>query len=91
MAGEKLATWFTKAETNESKQADLVFGEVIGTAPLRIRVDTNSKIILERHNIVLSSLVRDTPHGEILKLRDRVIMLRANGGQRYFVMDKEDW
>jgi hypothetical protein len=81
-----------------SKPADIVFGKVISTSPLKIKID--QKLILTSGQLVLSQNVTDfrlsvTKDGakndcvvhNALKVNDEVILLRCSGGQKYIVMD----
>ena len=77
----------------------LVFGRVIGASPLTVEVD--QKLRLTSENLILTNAVRDftisaeTGAGtEELHVRlalrpgERVILLRAAGGQKFIILDR---
>ena len=84
---------------NASKPANVVFGKVISTAPLKIKID--QKLILTSAQLVLCRNVTDyrlsvtidgdyktmTVHNA-LQNGDEVIMMQVSGGQKYIVIDK---
>ena len=84
---------------NASKPANMVFGKVINTAPLKIKID--QKLILGEAQLVLSQNVtnyrlsvtlddvwRTMTVYNALKLGEEVIMMQVSGGQKYIVIDK---
>ncbi len=62
------------------RPCDVFVGTVVNLAPLEI--ETDSSIIVKEVFLVLSATVSGA-----LKLGDNVIMMRRQGGQRYFIMD----
>ena len=84
---------------NASKPANVVFGKVISTAPLKIKID--QKLILTSAQLVLCRSVTDyrlsvtidddyktmTVHNA-LQNGDEVIMMQVSGGQKYIIIDK---
>lgn len=64
-----------------SKPVAIVFGKVISAAPLKIQVD--QRLTLDGDFLVLTQTVSGT-----LAPGDRVLMLMAQGGQSYVVLDK---
>lgn len=84
---------------NASKPANMVFGKVVDTTPLKIKID--QKLILGKAQLVLSECVTNyrlsvTIDGDqktmtvnnALKNGDEVIMMQVSGGQKYVVIDK---
>lgn len=84
---------------NASKPANMIFGKVISTSPLQIKVD--QKLILGKSQLVLSKNVTDyrlsvTKNAEpewitvhnALKTGEEVILMQVAGGQKYIVIDK---
>ena len=84
---------------NASKPANVVFGKVISTAPLKIKID--QKLILTSAQLVLAKSVTNyrlsvTIDGDYktmtvnnaLQNGDEVIMMQVSGGQKYIVIDK---
>lgn len=71
------------AAVNSQKLADIVYGTVVSTSPLKVQID--QKLILEEVHLKLTSVVKD--YGLIQG--DKITMIRAHGGQQYVIMDKE--
>ena len=84
---------------NASKPANMLFGIVISTSPLQIRVD--QKLTLGSAQLVLSNNVtnhtvsiyidgeyRSATMRNALKSGDDVILMQVSGGQKYIVIDK---
>lgn len=88
------------AAVNAQKLTDVVYGTVISTSPLKVKID--QKLILEKEHLKLTRTVVDyntemtvngtkqtyTVHNG-LKIGEKVTMIRAHGGQSYLVIDKE--
>lgn len=84
---------------NASKPANMVFGKVISTSPLKIKVD--QKLILTSAQLALSRSVTDyrlsvtknqesesvTVHNA-LTVGEEVILMQVSGGQKYIVIDR---
>jgi hypothetical protein len=84
---------------NASKPANMVFGKVISTSPLKIKID--QKLILTSAQLVLSKHVTNyrlsvTVDGEFktmtvynaLTTGEEVILMQVSGGQKYIVIDR---
>lgn len=82
-----------------AKPFSLTFGTVVSTSPLRINVD--QKLTLAAEQLILTNAVRDYSASIKvdnndknisfqfgLKTGERVILLRADGGQQYLVLDR---
>ena len=82
-----------------SSPADIVFGKVIQTAPLKVKID--QKLILTSAQLTLSRNVTDyrlsvTDDGttkevvvhNALKQGEEVIMMQVAGGQKYIIIDR---
>ena len=88
MAFEKMIAYFD--DRYGKKQNDvprIVFGRITSVDPIELRL-TNVQDPIPRQFIRLSGSVRP-PIGEGLAVGDRVTVLKANGGQLFYVMDKE--
>ena len=82
-----------------SKPADVVFGKVVSTMPLKIKID--QKLILSSAQLALSKNVTDyrlsvtendtfktiTVHNALV-VGEEVILMQMSGGQKYVVIDK---
>jgi len=113
MAGEQLLNMMNSKGGNESDYADIVYGKVISSDPLKIQ--TSNQMILSESFLVLGRQV--TKHQErirvlshhdsigdtsgnrpdvfetieidgTLKDGDSVVMIRFNGGQQFFVLER---
>lgn len=65
-----------------SKPCDIVMGTVADAAPLKIKI--SSKVTLDSDFFVLTKTAEERE----MKKGDEIVLLRANGGQRYLVLDK---
>jgi len=73
MAGERLVKLINDAKTPDHKMTDIMFGEVVSTSPLRVRVE--NRFTVEREFLILSQMVRD------LTVRIRIPTISATTGQ----------
>ena len=73
MAGERLAKLINDAKTPNHEMTDIVFGEVVSTSPLRVRVE--NRFTVERNFLILSQMVRD------LTVRISIPTISASSGQ----------
>ncbi|MCT4686351.1 DUF2577 domain-containing protein [Vallitalea sp.] len=68
---------------DNSQDVAFYYGQVIETYPLQIQVD--QRFILDEDFLVLTSTVAVN---NSLQIGDKIILLRAQGGQQYIVLDK---
>ena len=87
-----------------AKPVNVYFGEVVGTSPLRINVEQKmilgeSQIVLTRNvtdfktAVTVSWNTDDNSAKEVtvhngLAVSDKVLLIRQQSGQKYFVMDR---
>lgn len=77
---------YVKQDSNDAP--GIVFGQITSLNPIELRL-ANSQQVITSNQIRLSSLVRSgTPGGEGLRVRDEVIVLKVNGGQLFYVLEK---
>lgn len=103
MAGEQLARIIKDSKPKATDLADMLYGVVISTSPLTIRVD--NRFSITSSHLILSQMVRSlsvsfsvtidgkTGSGSMqvfrsLLIGDRVRMLRVSKGQKYYVLDR---
>lgn len=67
-----------------SKPSDLVFGKIMSTDPLKISVD--QKLTLSDEFVFTTYA-----YSLIMQVNDSVVMIRAQGGQKYLIIDKVVW
>lgn len=68
---------------DNSQDVTFYYGQVIEIHPLQIQVD--QRFILDEDFLVLTSTVAVN---NSLNIGDKVVLLRAQGGQQYIVLDK---
>ncbi|GMQ62357.1 DUF2577 domain-containing protein [Vallitalea maricola] len=68
---------------DNSQDVTFYYGQVIKIHPLQIQVD--QRFILDEDFLVLTSTVTVN---NALHIGDKVVLLRAQGGQQYIVLDK---
>ena len=84
---------------NASKPANMVFGKVIHTAPLKIKVDqklilTSAQLILSRNvtdyrlSVTMDGTAKTMYVSNALTNGEEVIMMQVSGGQKYIVIDR---
>lgn len=99
MAGEKIVQLIKKSKLKESDLSDLVYGQVISTSPLKIRVENRFEIgapFIELSRMVKELVVSITIDGKTgsatvfrdLRMGDNVRMLRAQKSQKYYVLER---
>jgi hypothetical protein len=64
--------------------ADVVFGTVVTAAPILMKIDNASNLQIGEPFVILTDRFKEKP----LKAKDRVVMLKASGGQTFVVLDK---
>lgn len=85
MANSNLAQLIKKLALDAvqaSKPCDIVTGVVAGAAPLKIKI--SEKVTLDRDFFILTQRGKEAE----LKKGDEIVLLRADGGQKYLILDK---
>lgn len=99
MAGERLIKMINSRGGNNSEYADLVFGTVVSTSPLKIQYTekiflTDVFLILGKHvqdheeKMVIDGDEKQVTIKQALQVDDKVAMFRLDGGQRFYVFEK---
>jgi hypothetical protein len=89
---------------DNAQMCDLRFGEVVSTSPIRVKITNqftlpSSLLIVPKHltNYTVNVVMHDDNDTDkeyemrvnnALKLGDRVALLRKQGGQSYFILDR---
>ena len=118
MAGEQLIRMLTERGGSDSEYADIVYGRVISTVPLKVQISNSmiiddNFIILGKHigsfsmsGSITTSEEKKNKDGEkpemekitkpaaftfdnSLKVGDKVTMIRADGGQQFYLFERE--
>ena len=82
-----------------SKPANMVFGKVISTSPLKIKLDqklilTSAQLVLSRNvtdyrlSVTLDDVSKIMTVCNALKVGEEVILFQVSGGQKYIVIDR---
>lgn len=99
MAGEKLLAWMNSRGGSDSDYADIVFGTVVSASPLKIQISnqmTLTESFLNLSESVTDHKVKMKIDGDektvtvlgALKVGDGVTMIRQDGGQQFYVLEK---
>lgn len=101
MAGERLIKWMDSQGGSDSDYADIVYGTVLSTSPLKIQM--SNQLILDDSFLDLDDAVtdykvkmkidgdeKDVTVMNKLKDGDGVTMIRFHGGQRFYVLAKNE-
>ncbi|MGL9971573.1 DUF2577 family protein [Enterococcus sp. DIV1420a] len=99
MAGERLARAIKQSRPKESEFSDLIYGQVISTDPLNIRLENRFEIsapFIELSQMVKNLTIAVNVEGKIgyatvfrdLEVGDKVRMLRAQKSQKYYVIER---
>ena len=76
---------------NASDIPSIVFGTITRINPIELRL-ANSQQVIKSNLILLSSLVTaNTPGGERLGVGDQVVVLKINGGQLFYIIEKRNF
>ncbi len=69
---------------NYANLSDVVFGTVINTNPVKVKLDNNSKLQIEEPFLVITDKFKKDP----LNNKDKIVLIKASGGQRFVILDK---
>lgn len=112
MAGERLMQMLKSRGGKDSDYADVVYGVVISTEPLKVQLSNNmviddNFIVLGKHigkfklpgkaTITDSDVIKtekitfkDMEFDNSLKKNDKVTMIRMDGGQQFYLFEREE-
>lgn len=106
MAGERLIKMLNSRGGKDSDYADVVYGVVTSTEPLKVQLSNN--MVIDDNFIVLGRHIgkyKVTGKGEVngqkvsfkgleidnsLKKNDKVTMIRMDGGQQFYLFEREE-
>lgn len=69
---------------NYAKLADVLFGNVSNINPVTVRLDTSSNLYISEPFLVVTDRFKKEP----LSVGDKVVLVRAHGGQMFVILDK---
>ena len=76
----------SRDERKASIPTDIITGKVISLKPLKIKV--TSKITLDSDFFYTTETFSEKIKEDKVKVNDKVVMVRADGGQSYLIIDK---
>lgn len=74
------------SKTNIDTVSELIYGEIITINPLSIKINENTIL---PYNFFIINKLYDIGVYEPLKINDKVVLLSFNGGQLYYIAQKE--
>lgn len=98
MGVERLAEALVQNQNRPEESSDLLYGLVVSSAPLKIKVD--NRFVVGGNQLVLTTSVREltvpctcTGRGTVkvfenLKNGEKVLLIRVKRGQQYIVLDR---
>lgn len=69
---------------NYAKLADVLFGNVSNINPVTVKIDTSSNLYISEPFLVVTNRFKK----ESLSVGDKVVLVRAHGGQMFVILDK---
>lgn len=69
---------------NYANLSDVVFGKVVNTNPMTVRLENSTNLEIADTFLVVTDRFKTQP----LAVSDRVVLIKASGGQRFVVLDK---
>ena len=89
----------SQAVTEQGKPTDIRYGKVISTSPLRVQISTEltlpqSVLVVPKSltdhtvEVMIDNVIKPMTIRNALKVGDKVLLLRQQGGQSYIILDK---
>lgn len=69
---------------NYANLSDVVFGNVSNSNPVTVKLETSSNLNISEPFLV----VTDKFNKEPLNIGDKVVLIKAHGGQKFVILDK---
>lgn len=69
---------------NYANLSDVVFGKVVSSSPMKVRLDVSSGLEIESPFLVVTHRMKEQPPS----IGDKVVLIKALGGQSYVLLDK---
>lgn len=70
---------------NYAKLSDILFGTVVNKNPIKVSIDKNSNLNAVGEPFIV---VTDRFKKEPLEVGERIVLIRAQGGQKFVILDK---
>lgn len=69
---------------NYANLSDIVFGTVVASNPIKIKLDTSSNLQIGEPFIIVTDKFKKEP----LEGGNKIVLIKAKGGQKFVILDK---
>lgn len=69
---------------NYANLSDVVFGTVVANTPIKVKLDTSSNLQIGEPFIIVTDKFKKEP----LAVGNKVVLIKATGGQKFVILDK---
>ena len=69
---------------NYANLSDVVFGTVVASNPINIKLDISSNLQIGEPFIIVTDRFKKEP----LEVGNKVVLIKATGGQKFVILDK---
>ena len=69
---------------NYANLSDVVFGTVVASTPIKVKLDTSSNLQIGEPFIIVTDKFKKEP----LAVGNKVVLIKATGGQKFVILDK---
>lgn len=69
---------------NYANLSDVIFGSVVATNPIKVKLDNSSNLQVGEPFIVITDKFKKEP----LLIGNKIVLIKAQGGQKYVILDK---
>lgn len=69
---------------NYANLSDVVFGTVVASNPIKVKLDTSSNLQIGEPFIIITDKFKKEP----LEVGAKIVLIKAKGGQKFVILDK---
>lgn len=69
---------------NYANLSDVVFGTVLVSSPIKVKLDSSSNLQIGEPFIVVTDKFKKEP----LEVGNKIVLIKAKGGQKFVILDK---
>lgn len=69
---------------NYANLSDVVFGTVVASNPIKVKLDTSSNLQIGEPFIIVTDKFKKEP----LEVGAKIVLIKAKGGQKFVILDK---
>lgn len=69
---------------NYANLSDVVFGTVIASNPIKVKLDTSSNLQIGEPFVIVTDKFKKEP----LDVGSKIVLIKAKGGQKFVIIDK---